>query len=137
MGYTDFNKAKSALIEHKVVLYQEQQEYQDIQQGENQQYDVGTQPVISQPMEQKQQYYEAPIEVPIEEPQIVESPVKIQINKPKVELKIVESNNSIANNDYNIDDNSNMDNNSNMDSEIDEKPKGRIPAFIEPNGHSV
>lgn len=42
MGYTNFDKARNALIEHKIVLYQEQQEYQEIQQGQTQQMNAET-----------------------------------------------------------------------------------------------
>jgi len=89
MGYTDFNKAKSILIEHKVALYQEQQEYQNIQQGENQQYSANEN--ISKPQQNEQQYIE-------EQPQNInnetksEVPTKIHVNNDKIKLKVVDKN---------------------------------------------
>lgn len=102
MGYTDFNKAKNILIEHKVALYQEQQEYQSIQQGENQQY--STNENISEPQQNKQQYIEESQYVEpqvvvepsnIEQPQNIDTkkkfevPTKIHINNDKIKLRVV------------------------------------------------
>ena len=108
MGYTDFNKAKNALIEHKVVLYQEQQDYQNVQQGQNQQYADESQQNAQQlvPQEpqniqqrQNQQYYEPQVEsnnnivMPpmIDVSDKVDAPIKIHVGKNKIKLKAVDA----------------------------------------------
>lgn len=110
MGYTDINKAKTILIEHKVDLYQEEQEYQDIQQGQNQQYTAEENINEQQPNQQQyvepqdkqqpneQQYVEQQHigqqdnerTLPIENEEKIEVPTKIHVNTSKIKLKIAD-----------------------------------------------
>ena len=138
MGYTDFNKAKSILIEHKVTLYQEQQEYQNIQQGENQQYstndDINTQQHNNQQQNEQQyieeqqneqQYVE---QMHVEQPQNInneekfEVPTKIHINNDKIKLKAIDESISVeTDKEINIDTDKKTDEKINdMSEEIDE-----------------
>lgn len=84
MGYTNFDKARNALIEHKIVLYQEQQEYQDIQQGQTQRTNAN---VI---VEEQTVNEESPVQV---EKQIIDEQI---VENVVVEKVIVEDDNTIV-----------------------------------------
>lgn len=84
MGYTNFDKARNALIEHKIVLYQEQQEYQDIQKGQ-------TQRTNDNVIVEEQIVEEQPHESPVIELHPMSEPVVGQIEKQIIDEQIVEN----------------------------------------------